>query len=166
MGFKYLTVALELHSHYYLNTHGFLSYYLDHNSSAAFVEDDVGESAAGFGSNLFKTVTYRKIRAVYELLELGYDVVFTDTDIAYLNDPMPYLLFQNVDLVHSYNGMCNNGSSYEPTFDYVYGDKKGDGNTGFYFVRSTNSTKIFYRRVLSAIPESPEYDDQVLILYL
>ena len=118
LGFKYLTIALELHTHYYLNRHGFVSYYLDHDEHSTLKDGGADEHAAGFDSKSFNSMTYKKCKAVYELLELGYNIIFSDTDVVFLHDPVPYLLFQNVDYIHSHNVHCQNGSLYEPTSDH------------------------------------------------
>ena len=128
--YKFLTIALDLRTHFYLNSHGYTSYYLDHFTTSTNGENEnniSGESSA-FGSTSFKRVTYRKIFAVYELLALNYDVIFTDTDIAFLADPLPYLRFKNVDMAHSYNLIPD--SADISLSDYVNGPNAGEGNTG------------------------------------
>ena len=57
LGFKYLTVALELHTHYYLNRHGLLSYYLDHGVNST-KRDDVIQGAAMFGDFTFNKLYF------------------------------------------------------------------------------------------------------------
>ena len=42
-----------------------------------------------------------------QVLKLGYDVFFIDPDVALIRDPLKYMLFKNVDYVHSVNLRCN-----------------------------------------------------------
>lgn len=37
---------------------------------------------------------------------LGYDVLFVDTDVALLQDPMSYFMYENIDFIHSVNMIC------------------------------------------------------------
>jgi hypothetical protein len=48
----------------------------------------------------------KKKEAVHDALELGYDVLFSDTDVALLQDPLPHMIFKGVDYVHSLNAIC------------------------------------------------------------
>jgi hypothetical protein len=69
-------------------------------------EDTVREEATTFRSKQFHVITNRKKEGVVGIMELGYDAIFIDTDIALLRDPVPYLLWKNVDYVHSHNKIC------------------------------------------------------------
>lgn len=59
-----------------------------------------------FRSKQFNLITARKKEAVHNILQLGYNVLFSDTDVAILQDPIPYLIWKNVDYVHSVNDWC------------------------------------------------------------
>ncbi len=41
-----------------------------------------------------------------EILRLGYDVIFSDTDVVIVSDPFPTLLWKNVDYIHCVNEPC------------------------------------------------------------
>ena len=71
------------------------------NTSSSVTSDSVT-----FRSKQFNLITARKKEAVHDILVLGYDVLFSDTDVAMLRDPLPYLLWKNVDYVHSLNAVC------------------------------------------------------------
>lgn len=72
-------------------------------------------------SKNFNLIGCRKIEAVFGALKLGYDVVFSDVDIALLHDPAPYLFFDGVDYVHSDNTGCLGKWKFNATME---------GNTG------------------------------------
>lgn len=69
----------------------------------------------------FNLIGCRKIEAVAGALSLGYDVIFSDVDIAFIRDPLPYLFFEGVDYVHSENNGCLRKWSFNDTME---------GNTG------------------------------------
>ena len=46
------------------------------------------------------------MEAVGAALNLGYNVIFSDVDIAILRDPINYLFHEGVDYVHSTNKGC------------------------------------------------------------
>ncbi len=54
-------------------------------------------------SDNFNLIGCRKLEAVGGALQLGYDVVFSDMDIALIHDPIKHLFFEGVDYVHSQN---------------------------------------------------------------
>ena len=102
---KFLVVALDEKSHQYLTKHtDMYTFYMavgSDNSSAA-----ITSGSATFRSQQFNLITARKKEAVHDIIALGYDVLFSDTDVAILRDPMPFLLWKNVDYVHSLNSVC------------------------------------------------------------
>ena len=62
----------------------------------------------GFHTPQFHLITVLKKAGVLALLQLGYHVLFIDLDVALLRDPLPYLIWSNVDYVHSMNKICSN----------------------------------------------------------
>lgn len=48
----------------------------------------------------------KKKEIVHDILKLGYNVLFSDTDVAMIRDPIPYMIRSNVDYAHSLNYMC------------------------------------------------------------
>jgi len=61
------------------------------------------------------------MEAVYAALKLGYDVVFSDVDIAILSDPISFVFLPGVDYTHSSNNGCEKKWSFNDTME---------GNTG------------------------------------
>lgn len=75
-----------------------------------------------FGGKNFNLIGCRKMEAVAGALKLGYDVIFSDVDIAVLRDPIDYLFFPHVDYTHSTNNGCNKKWKFSDVME---------GNTGY-----------------------------------
>ena len=106
----------------------------------------------------FHTITTAKLEVVLFLLRLHYNVLFVDIDVALIRDPFPYLMWKNVDMAYSVNKLC----PHSDTFD-IFKELRGDeGNTGFYFIRSTNSTIRLYEVAISEARHYPNLDEQAI----
>jgi hypothetical protein len=81
----------------------------------------VANTPSGFGGLEFNLIGCRKLEVVLAALELGYDVIFTDVDIAWVRDPINHLFYNNIDYVHTRNLPCN--------FKWKFDDSM-EGNTG------------------------------------
>ena len=77
----------------------------------------VGKTATFDQSVTVAIITTRKKEAVFQVLMLHYDVLFSDTDVAIVRNPFPYLLWENVDYVHSLNCICEYQKSEEKLID-------------------------------------------------
>lgn len=102
LGMKFLIMAMDKQAHHYITTNTTMHSYL-------MVGGAVGEvtgSSTEFRSKQFNLITARKKEAVHDILQLGYDVLFSDTDVAMIRDPIPYMIRVNVDYSHSLNYMC------------------------------------------------------------
>jgi len=146
---KFLVIALDLKAHEYIRRNTTMDSFF---MSTAEVTGDATE----FRSKQFNLITARKKEAVHNILELGFDVLFTDTDVALVRDPFPYLLFNDVDYIHSLNAICTK----EDTWDFRR--SKEEGNTGFYYVRSNNQTIKLWQDAYEAVPNYPGLDDQAV----
>ena len=109
LNMKFLVVALDQRTHNYLRLNTTMESVYMNTSSAA---GGINEESASFRSAQFNIITARKKEVVHDVLELGYDVLFSDTDVALIRDPFPYLLFNNVDYVHSLNSFCEKSNSW------------------------------------------------------
>eukprot|EP00056_Hartaetosiga_gracilis_P003090 m.59689 g.59689 ORF g.59689 m.59689 type:complete len:737 (-) comp11328_c0_seq1:26-2236(-) len=93
-----------------------------------------------YGSSAFKKVTKLKSRVVLDILELGYDVTWTDTDITWFKNPLPDLLSMESDFVVQSNAPLPE-------------EKDANGplriNSGFYRVRSKPSTIVAMKEIIS-----------------
>jgi hypothetical protein len=102
LGIQFLVLAMDPFVHEYLVNNTNMNSYL----VGGGVVGEVGTDNADFRSHQFNLITQKKKEAVHDVMELGFDVVFSDTDVAVLRDPMPSLLYKNVDYVHSLNSIC------------------------------------------------------------
>jgi hypothetical protein len=90
LGIKFLPVALDQQIYRYLH---------DVVKTPTFLmpdipgRDKVPTSASGFGGKPFNLIGCRKLEAVAGALTLGYNVIFSDVDIAVLSDPIDHLFF-------------------------------------------------------------------------
>lgn len=142
LGMKYIVMAMDKKVYDYLERNtSIVAYHLTGDSNA-----DVTSLPQEFRSKNFNIITAKKKEAVHKILLLGYDVLFADTDVAILRDPLPYMIWKNVDYVHSINAFCK----VNEYWDFFYKSKL-EGNTGFYFVRSNNQTiKLWHDAFLAA----------------
>lgn len=93
------------------------------------------------------------MEAVGAALRLGYDVIFSDVDIAILHDPIDYLFLDGFDYTHSTNNGCERKWKFNDTME---------GNTGFYAVKSNPRTIRTWDLTYRLCARSPKYDDQTL----
>eukprot|EP00596_Hydrurales_sp_CCMP1899_P004155 CAMPEP_0119042656 /NCGR_PEP_ID=MMETSP1177-20130426/16055_1 /TAXON_ID=2985 /ORGANISM="Ochromonas sp, Strain CCMP1899" /LENGTH=243 /DNA_ID=CAMNT_0007009597 /DNA_START=320 /DNA_END=1048 /DNA_ORIENTATION=- len=150
LGLKFLPISLD---------EGIYSYLTNNKISTTFLmrdipgRDRVASEPSGFGGKNFNLIGCRKMEAVAGALKLGYNVIFSDVDIAVLRDPLPYLFHTGVDYVHSDNVGCGEKWNFNMTME---------GNTGFYSVVSNPSTIKTWDLTYRACAKAPLYDDQTM----
>eukprot|EP01031_Cornospumella_fuschlensis_P033364 gene33364-40360_t len=153
LNFKFITIAMDEEAHNYL---------VKRNDTIVFPKFDgiFGRTAAGaanFRSKEFNIISFRKVEIVLEIMQRGYNVLFIDNDVALVADPFPYMLWRNIDYVFSVNIFC---------WDYYGFDIHSyeEGNTGFYFIRSSNASIRMYERALQEFQGhiNSRLDDQTL----
>lgn len=110
-----------------------------------------------FGTKQFSHVALAKLDVVRSVLLLGYDTIFTDTDIIWCKD-VPRRLLDYIEKYPSYDIFIqSNGKSR-----FVLKDV----NTGFYYVKSSESTITLYSKLSGLIEhwlrKSAYGDDQSL----
>eukprot|EP00053_Salpingoeca_punica_P009097 m.81418 g.81418 ORF g.81418 m.81418 type:complete len:764 (-) comp14876_c0_seq3:854-3145(-) len=106
-----------------------------------------------YGSEGFKSVTKLKSQMVLQILRMGYDVTWTDTDIVWFRDPMPLLSGMKSDFVVQSNAPW-------PQEQAANGPLRI--NSGFYRVRSTPGTiaameSIVAHAATSKLTEQPSF---------
>lgn len=105
-----------------------------------------------YGSASYRSATLSKVHAAEAVLQLGYDIIFVDIDVALLLDPRPLLLGlsrgRNVDLLFTLN------------FPH------SDLNTGLYYARSTPSTLKLFKAWRQQAAKRPGIDQDVLNFFL
>jgi hypothetical protein len=144
---KVLVVSLDIEVHHYFEknpSNNIISYYLE----AASKEDEVNPEAAKFRSKQFVLMTMKKKSVVHDILKLGYDVLFSDIDVACLTHPFDYLLFENMDYAHSLNEPC---SATNNDWHHFLDKADSEGNTGYYFMRSNPRSIKMIEDVLDAM---------------
>lgn len=104
-----------------------------------------------FGSSGFNKLTMSKFEVVRQVLRLGLDVIFTDVDIIWCNDIPKRLAQLAVENPHFDSLMQSN-------FRAV--DRKGDFNTGFYYMQSNPRTIQLYDIFCEKYLDDPKRDDQ------
>lgn len=112
-------------------------------------EPAVDSNASEFRSRSFNIITARKLLATIEVMQLGYDVLFCDLDVVILRDFWDLMIYRNMLYVHTLNQPCG-GDRKEILKDYFI-NRRVEGNTGFYFVRSTPVTIGFWNEVYTAM---------------
>lgn len=101
LNMKYLVIAMDKKTYDHLkNQTSIHTYYLHYDS-------EVTTAPQEFRSKQFNIITTRKKEAVLTIMKLGYHVLFSDTDVAVVRDPLPYLFWKNVDYVHSAGSFCS-----------------------------------------------------------
>ncbi|CAI9095839.1 OLC1v1031862C1 [Oldenlandia corymbosa var. corymbosa] len=93
---------------------------------------DFAEHESKVNTPDYVRLVWRKIEIMYTVLNLGYNAIFTDTDILWFRDPFLHFL-EDADMQLSsdhYRG--------SPTA------KRNIPNTGFYYVKSNNRTIQFF----------------------
>lgn len=102
LGFKFIVMAMDRKAHEYISKNTTMTSYFMTGGHGG----QMTGTAQKFRSADFNLITARKKEAVHSILKLGYNVIFSDTDVAMIRDPIPYMMWENVDYVHSLNYMC------------------------------------------------------------
>ena len=104
LGLKFLVIALDQKTRHYVTD----SLKVSNINLTGVIESrtHVDEGSHHFRSHQFNIISLRKMEAVYKILQLGYDVIFMDTDVILVSDPIRFLIFENVDYVHAINAFC------------------------------------------------------------
>jgi len=151
LGLKFLVISLDEAAHEFITKETNMLSVLWTSSSKT-----VDKDAVNFGTPGFAIISELKYQAVFEALKLGVDVIFSDTDVLFLQNPVPFLISQQVDYVHSVNDFCP-----APYFNYM----TREGNTGFYYVRSNNRTMKLWSDTVMKGSKYPDLDDQTILWY-
>lgn len=125
----------------------------------AFHHPAFGEFSANahakYGYDAFCNIMHMKNIAVWLPLSLGRDVVFTDTDIVWTHDPMPYFRNDKYDAIFM-------GDASTARFSPFY------ANSGFFRLRYSHTVRSFWQRVLTSMDlvYSAQSQQNPLNLYL
>jgi len=150
LGMKFLPLSMDKKIHKYITENEVSPTYLLRDIPG---RERVSSEPSGFGGRNFNLIGCRKIEAVGAALSLGYDVLFSDVDIAILRDPLHHIFYPGIDYVHSQNKGC--GSKW----DFF---EKMEGNTGFYSALSNHKTISTFDLTYRSCSRAPLYDDQTM----
>lgn len=112
-----------------------------------------------YGDNIFTSVMFAKVLCVQLVNELGYDLLFQDADVVWYKNPIDYFNDKSLTKFDMY--FQDDGSRQERYAPY-------SANTGFYFVRSNEKTRHFFRDLLYSgdLIDAWKSHQQVLIALL
>lgn len=97
------------------------------------------KAANGYGDGTFTRMMWLKVLSVYMVNRLEYNVLFQDADLVWFKDPFTYFEgedMQGADVVFMDDGARS--ERFNPLF----------GNTGFYYVRYTPTTRVMMQELL------------------
>eukprot|EP00850_Spirogloea_muscicola_P003002 SM000011S19180 [mRNA] locus=s11:1234586:1237562:- [translate_table: standard] len=104
--------------------------YLDTQESAT-KKGNYSGAAKVYMTPIYLDMMWRRLELKRDILQLGYNVLFTDTDILWFQDPLPLLQASQLDIQFA----CDRWRT-DPAKPAI--------NAGFYFARSNNRTIAFY----------------------
>lgn len=100
-----LIISMETKTHAFItNNTALISHLFD---PSPYSSVSINEGHAPYLSKQFVLITNLKIAIQIEVLKLGYHVLFVDTDVPIIRNPMKYLYWKNVDYVHTINSPCD-----------------------------------------------------------
>lgn len=103
---------------------------------------ELNEGVSKFRKGQFNDISFRKLKTVLLLMKHGYDVIFFDSDIALLEDPIPLLALKQFDYVHQLNWFCPSATEFDAMAH--------EANTGVYYVRTNSRTRNLFEQVIDA----------------
>ena len=117
------------------------------------------KEAASYGDSVFTNVMFAKVLCVQLVNELGYDLLFQDADVVWYKNPLGYFHDKSLPQFDMY--FQDDGSRAERYAPY-------SANSGFYFVRSNDKTKHFFRQFIysSDLIDTWNSHQQVMIALL
>lgn len=107
---------------------------------------------ASYGQRDFNRLTAQKILFVYLLLRHGVDVLLTDADTIWVQDPRPAL-----EHASDLQIQVDNHGAFEVDAAVL---AHPNVNTGFYYARSNERTIRLFRNVLTLLELYPRFNDQ------
>jgi len=112
----------------------------------------------GWGSPKFHKMGRDKIRLIRDFAKIGLDVLISDIDVVWLEDPFPYLArFPAADMLVSTDQLRNQSQGDELEFHIC----QTASNIGMMWIRSTPGTIEMTQRWLEVIEGDPNKWDQV-----
>jgi hypothetical protein len=155
LGLKHVAVGFDNNTVNYLeglNDPTMFPVLFDANATQSSVEFRIGD---------FHKISLAKFEAVYAFMKLGYNVIFSDPDVAFVRDPMHIFLDSNMDYMHSINVYCRVSNRRDKDWKFIQGPI--EGNTGLYYVKSTPDMIRYWKEFFKFVPHQFSFlDDQTL----
>lgn len=101
-------------------------------------------SAASYADRTFSRVMWLKVTSVYVALSAGFNVIFQDADLVWIQDPVPFLM--SGDRL-KYDMIFMDDGARTPRFSPFF------TNTGFYFVRHSERVMLMQERLIRSVGE-------------
>lgn len=148
---NFIVAAFDEDLYKFALTRGLPVYY--ENSLPVRLHSSLAE--AQYGSSAFKELTKMKSRVVLRFLKLGYDTVWTDTDIVWFKNPLESMKRMEVDLAIQTNA---------PDEEEANGRRRI--NSGFYLARSNERMIHVFEEIIkfaaaSRMSEQPCFYDVI-----
>lgn len=112
---------------------------LDLNITAYFEEGVYGPTTSkhgNYGDSDFRTCMFMKNAVIQDMMELGFDLLFQDIDMVWLNDPIPYLEqlteLNKYDFLFMYDGK---NLRFQPLYY----------NSGFCYIRNNDFSRYTWQ---------------------
>jgi len=155
LGLKHVAVGFDKQTYAYLQALDdptMYPYLFDANATINSVEFRIGD---------FHKISVAKFEAVYAMMKLGYNVIFSDPDVAFVRDPMHVFLNDELDYMHSINVYCRQSNARDKNWKFIQGPI--EGNTGLYYVKSSSNMIRFWKDFFKFVPTQFTFlDDQTL----
>ena len=155
LGLKHVDVGFDTNTVRYLkelNDPTVFPVLFDANATQNSVEFRIGD---------FHKISLAKFEAVYAFMKLGYNVIFSDPDVAFVRDPMHVFLNNEMDYMHSINVYCRTSNRRDKDWKFIQGPI--EGNTGLYYVKSTPDMIRYWKEFFKFVPFQFSFlDDQTL----
>jgi hypothetical protein len=168
LALQFLSVSLDAELHADLNNRGFndgVTYLLSISAGNNFKsgQELPQDSGPVFGSRQFNVFACSKLNIVHAALLMGYSVVFSDVDVAWVRDPLPYIFGYSsvdtydkmpeireraknikpaeeaVDFYHTVNSPCGGSWAFHGPYE---------GNMGLYAVKANKRTQLMWAAAL------------------
>lgn len=155
LGLKHVAVGFDT------NTVNYLKELRDPSMFPVLFDANATQNAVEFRIGDFHKISLAKFEAVYAFMKLGYNVIFSDPDVAFVRDPMHVFLNDDMDYMHSINVYCRTSNKKDQNWKFVQGPI--EGNTGLYYVKSTPAMIRFWKEFFKFVPHQFSFlDDQTL----
>lgn len=137
---NYLVAAFDVKLYLFALSHG-VPCYLE---SSITNESQISSQNAIYGTDEFRVLTKMKSVSVYRLIQLGYNVLWSDSDVIFFRNPLKYVSSFNSDIIIQSNA---------PDNDAPNGIRRI--NSGFYYVKSTPRSVDVFAELIKFCKNSP-----------